>query len=386
MINYIFIGCCIVYIIRVIVVFIGARKCRKKQKQTIIINDNNIKKLPFVSIIVPAKDEEDNIENCLNALINSNYPKESYEIICVNDRSVDNTSSIISEFSRKHKNINIVQKNITNPNNLRNLQGKPGAIHAGISIAKGELFLLTDADCIVEKNWIMTIVSNFLNDDQSINRNIGMVCSYTNIQGKNIFGKFQDSEWTYMSTCACAGIGFNKVIGCFGNNLAISREAYYTVGGYPNIKFSITEDYSLLKTVYNAGYKINYLCDKEACVETLPVNNLKEYFRQHKRWALGGMSLGWVAAAYVFSVCCITATFLISVLQMNILLFLIHIFLRILGDMLVLFPVYNILEKKYLRKWVIPFIGVFSIVEVLIPFTLLNRKVIWKNQVFNIKS
>ena len=62
MINYIFIGCCIVYIIRVIVVFIGASKCRKKQKQTIIINDNNIKKLPFVSIIVPAKDEEDNIE------------------------------------------------------------------------------------------------------------------------------------------------------------------------------------------------------------------------------------------------------------------------------------------------------------------------------------
>lgn len=377
--TLLFIFCCFVYLIRITVICVASYKSRQKQKEIVDINNN----LPFVSVIVPAKDEENNITDCLEALLISNYPKDKFEIVVVNDRSIDKTGEIVSSFVEKYSNVK--QKNIFVPSELPNLKGKAGAIQAGIDDATGNIFLMTDADCKVNKNWILAMVSNFLDNNNIIDKNIGMVCSYTTIKSKDIFDKFQDSEWIYMSTCASAGIGLNKVLGCFGNNLAVTREAYEKIGGYKNINFCITEDYILLKTIFDAGYKIKYICDKNANVETLPVETLKDYFRQHKRWALGGTLLGLSAVLYVFSTCCITASFIIGILEMNWIMITINFLLRLAGDIFVLFPIYNILNKRYLKKWVIPFIGLYSIVEVLVPFTLINRKVIWKNQIFNIK-
>ncbi len=374
--DILFIFCCIVYSIRIFIIVYASNKARKEQKEILPFNE----KLPFISVIVPARNEENNISNCLSSLLKSTYPKDKFEIIAVNDRSNDNTSAIISEFSQNYSNVKLVD--ITEETKHKNLQGKPGALQAGFDAAKGKIFLMTDADCQVNENWIRTLASHFLNDDYEINDKVGMVCAYTNVKGKNIFEKFQDAEWTYMNAYASAGIGAGTVLGCFGNNLAISKEAYYKVGGYKSLSFSITEDYVLLRAVFDAGYKIYYSCDINSNVETLACPNFREYIKQHKRWLIGGLSLGWKAFLYVFSSLCITATFLIAIFEMNPILLAINIILRILGDVFVLFPIYNILDRRYMKKDILRFIGIYSVVEAIMPFTLINRKVEWKGQIF----
>jgi cellulose synthase/poly-beta-1,6-N-acetylglucosamine synthase-like glycosyltransferase len=86
-----------------------------------------------------------------------------------------------------------------------------------------------------------------------------------------------------MHTYGTAGIALNNILGCFGNNISISRVAYETIGGYQNIPFSVTEDYALLNSIHKAGFKIRYLCGLDTTVETLPLETFSQYLLQRKR-------------------------------------------------------------------------------------------------------
>lgn len=375
--KLLFIICCVIYILRIIIIVAASYKERKNKKENVTINDS----LPFISVIVPARNEEKNIAECIRSIIKSDYPKNKFELIVVNDRSDDNTANIVKQFTEEYD--NVILKNITEETKNQNLRGKPGALQAGFDIAKGEIFLMTDADCTVNEQWITTIVSQFLNEnDNTINKNVGLVAAYTSIKGENIFAKFQDAEWTYMNTYASAGIGLGTALGCFGNNLAVSKEAYYKIGGYHNLEFSVTEDYALLKAVLEGKYEVRYICDKKTNVETLACPTIKEYIKQHKRWAIGGISLGWKAFLHVLSSACITATFIIAIIETSLILLAINVIIRILGDVFVLFPIYNILDRRHLKRGIIIFITMCSILEIIIPFTLINQEVEWKGQVF----
>ncbi len=113
----------------------------------------------FISIIVPARNEELNIFNCINSIHNNNFPVENYEIIAINDRSTDSTGAILSELNTNIKNLKIIT--VTNGSQKKNLKGKAGALQAGISESKGDIILMTDADCIVNPEWINTIASKY---------------------------------------------------------------------------------------------------------------------------------------------------------------------------------------------------------------------------------
>ncbi|MPM93224.1 hypothetical protein SDC9_140360 [bioreactor metagenome] len=247
--------------------------------------------------------------------------------------------------------------------------------------------MMTDADCTVHKNWILTTANHFKenlhNNDSANKKKIGMICSYTNVKANRMFHYCQFAEWTYMHTYACAGIGMDMVLGCFGNNISITKEAYNKIGGYTNLAFSVTEDYVLLKAIFNAGFEVRYLCDTNTVVETLPVETFSEYMSQRKRWAIGGIDLGWKAFVYVASSVCLWLAIILSFIVCNYYLLVISVVLRFLGDTLILYPVFNILDIKYLKKWVPLSVCFYSLTEIILPFTLLNRTVKWKGQTFN---
>lgn len=75
----------------------------------------------------------------------------------------------------------------------------------------------------------------------------------------------------------------NTPLGCFGNNISISKAAYNHIGGFDKLKFSVTEDYVLLNSIFEAGFSIRYLCSKDTSVETLPVDTFRKYLKQRKR-------------------------------------------------------------------------------------------------------
>ncbi len=359
----------LVFILRTLFMIIGNRKEHSKNKFLY-----NQKSLHFISVVVPARNEEINIENCIRNIMKSNYPKDKFEIIAINDRSTDNTLSILQNLAVEFPNLKIL--NIKNDSEKNNLKGKPGALHQGILSSKGEIIMMTDADCQVNPNWISTIEQRFSNPE------IGLVPSYTIINDKNIFDKLQALEWVYMHTMARAGVGNNNPLGCYGNNLSIRRTVYDKIGGYPNIKFSVTEDLALLKAVFKSGYRINYVCDYNSTVTTVPCHTFNEYILQHKRWAVGGIDLGKDAVYFVFTSTMIWLGLLTSILISNQYLFFAVIFTRILCDFFVLKPVLKILKKEKLLLWILPSIIFFMIMEIIIPPLLLDRKIIWKGQTF----
>lgn len=359
------------WVIRITYVLWGARRERKKPKIEL-----NEEALPYVTVIVPARNEEDNIDKCLESLIRCNYPDERYEIICVDDCSEDMTHQKLEYYSLHYQNVVVIRLN--SENKIKNLEGKTAALQAAFDIAKGEYIMMTDADCIVNPNWIREFVKGF----QATNP--GLIAGMTKIKSESFFGRVQSLEWIYMSKMAAAGVGWNTPLGCYGNNLAIRKDILDILGGYKNMKFSVTEDLILMLEAHKISKNTRYLTSPDAIVHTQPVKTLKEYLKQHHRWTVGGKELGFKAFIFVLCSLSLWISFFTSLISLNFLFVGLVLLIRFLGDFLILvFPL--IRHKEYtLLKYIVPSVLFFLTVELIAPIMLLFKKVEWKGRVFEI--
>ncbi len=359
----------IVYIFRIAFFITGFFREYKRTKNRLAGNYS-----PKVSIIIPAKDEENNIEDLLSSIKEIDFPNDKLEVIVVNDRSTDKTADIVRKHATNQNNIKLI--NVANDSEKFNIPGKAGAVHLGVESSRGEIIFVTDADCKIQPQWVKKILPIY--EDKKI----GFVTSFTNVIGKRLFDKIQAIEWIYMHTMAMGGIGLNQPLGCYGNNLTFRKDYYLDFGGYKSIPFSVTEDLALQKAFHNNNYQIHYCIDKDILVDTKPCKNVKEYFAQHHRWARGGLNLGWRAAIFVLSSFGIWAGMLYFLVSGNLLCFLLLLVIRVAGDFALITPALLILNKTKLLFYVPLSVLFFLIVELAIPFAILNKKVIWKNQVF----
>ncbi len=366
---YIYIAAILIFGLRTIVFCIGSAKERKKTNPYMSLNYK-----PFVSVIVPARNEENNISSCIESLAASSYPEDRYEIIAVNDRSEDKTGEILISLSEKYHNLKIYT--ITEDNLIPNLQGKPGAIQSGINISKGEIILMTDADCTVPEKWIETHVRAYSEED------IGLIGSFTNIKGTRVFDKLQASEWVYMHTMASAGIGLNQPLGCYGNNLSVRKSVYDKLGGYQHIKFSVTEDLALLLAVIKSGRKARYILHPDSAVDTIPCRTFGEYLHQKHRWAIGGLNLGFKGALFVITSVALWAGIVTSLVQGDFLWTSMIVLSRVIGDYCLMLPSFIVLKKHELHKWVLPAVVFFILMEAVVPFLILKPSIKWKGQIF----
>lgn len=349
--------------------FFGSLKSKSKDE---ITKSDDYR--PFVSIVVPSRNEEKNIERCINSLTKVNYDNAKFEIIAVNDRSTDNTGAILDNLAEKYANLKVVH--VTEATANPNLKGKPGALHRGILESNGEIVLMTDADCIVPQTWVESVVAYF--EDSTV----GLVPAFTLIENKSEFQKIQAVEWIYMHTLASAGVALGKPLGCFGNNLSVRRSVYDELGGYEKIHFSVTEDLALLQAVHKAGYKVYYPCSFETAVTTLPCADFAEYISQHRRWALGGFNLGWVAPVFVFTSLIIWTGLIIGILTGNLLWISAVLFTRVFGDFSIIISSMGRLRQNHLQSRIISSVLYFMFIELILPPLMLNKKIVWKGQVF----
>lgn len=367
---WIYTGTAIIYAIRIAVFIIGAIIERNRIIRASKGDENN--QLPFVSVIVPARNEENNIRSCIQSLLQSDYPIERLEIIIINDRSSDSTGSIADELHSKYPHIRALHLTEERTGNLR---GKPGALDAAMNIAKGEIILMTDADCEVQPTWVSMLVRQF-------SEKTGLVASFTTIHPSTIFAQMQSVEWVLTHTMASAGIGLKQPLGCFGNNLAIRKKTYYEVGGYNGIPFSVTEDLALLQTVIKKGWEVRYVCDYSCAVETLPCETLGEYVRQHHRWLRGGTALGWRGAVFVLFSASLWVSLATAIVTQSWMLLPVILMIRLLGDLAVIAPSLSALRRKDLYPWALLAVFFITALELVIPFSLLKREVVWKGQRF----
>lgn len=368
--HIVFIIAIFLFVLRTAFFLIGCIVERKKHRID-LINEN----LPFISVIVPGRNEESNIAECINSIASNDYPKDRYEIIAIDDRSTDNTGKILDDLKSNISNLKVLH--IRHESEKKNLQGKPGALQFGIDNSQGELILMTDADCTASPKWIRAHATFYQNND-----NLGLTAAYTDIKGSRIFDKLQATEWVYMHAMAVGSFGCNMPLSCYGNNVSVRSKDFYNVGGYKKIAFSITEDLALLHAVYNSGKSVGYASIPESHVRTLPNKNFKEYLKQHHRWAIGGIALGWKAVAFVTTSLAIWTALAVALISAEFAWGGIVLGSRIFLDALLLIPSLRAVGRLDLLKWLIPAILFFVSMELVAPFFLLKRNISWKDQIF----
>jgi cellulose synthase/poly-beta-1,6-N-acetylglucosamine synthase-like glycosyltransferase len=330
---------------------------------------------PFVSVIVPARNEEKTISECLLAISANTYPKNKYEIIAIDDRSDDNTRKLMETLLDQIPNLKI--KILKEDRKEENLKGKPGAIQSIIDEAKGDILLFTDADCKPSPKWIETMVRGFKDDG------IGLISSFTNVSGNRIFDRLQSLEWLYLNAIGSAAVGWNKPMSCFGNNLAVRKADFDAVGGYKKIKFSVTEDLALLHAIHSSGKKVRYLPHSDSLVFTKPNETIADYLRQHHRWAVGAKDIGMLSFLFVLTSVAMWLSLILS-LVMQVLILAISVFVcRFLLDYLIINRALNYTKSKIHKLWLFPAVIFFMLMELIAPFLLLKRDIIWKKQTFS---
>ncbi|MFP4362966.1 MAG: glycosyltransferase [Spirochaetia bacterium] len=261
------------------VVIIGLVLARKKQHK--LLKKEGTRKDLFVSVIIPARDEIENLPDIFSCLQVQSYI--NFEIILVNDRSRDGTDLLIENYAKQNPRIKV--KTVHNHSDPGKLNPKQHALSLGIQAAEGEVLLFTDADCHIGPNWIKSIIPFYEQPD------IGIVFSSVAArEEKGVLKKFQvfDHLFRYCYTDGAAGLGMPT--GGFGNNLAIRRKTLEEIGGITNIPYSVTEDAALIASVRErTNWKIlsNSAADSQILVRPQDTWTALEY--QEIRWNAGGL-------------------------------------------------------------------------------------------------
>ncbi len=363
MFEIIFLVALSIYFIHLVVFSIGAGEKFPK-----ISGDQ----LPNITIVTAARNEEENILDCLRSLDNLIYPMGKLEIIVVNDNSTDSTGKVIESFIKDKPKF----KTITPTGSIGPLKGKTNALANAIKISSGEIILTTDADCVVSPTWAKTLASYYQDD-------VCFVGGFTTQEDKNVFEGMQAIDFIYLLTVAAGTINFKKPLSCIGNNMSYRKNAYDEIGGYEGLPFSVTEDLNLLIALHKLKkYKIIFPLDEGALVTSKACPDWKTLFWQKKRWGVGGMKsdfIGYLIMAwgYISNAAMILTPFFFSSEALYLCIF------KIFVDY---FFVYQVFKKLKLKMKVSSFIAFeiyFIIYVLLLPFIVLpNRKVKWKGRDF----
>ncbi|MFC1726339.1 glycosyltransferase [candidate division KSB1 bacterium] len=191
-----------------------------------------------VTVIVPARNEEKNISECLECLLNQDYDQKKLEIIVIDDRSTDRTGEIIDGFVKKHD----IFKKIKIEDVPDGISPKKNAVQNGVEKAEFDLILLTDADCRPHEKWVKTMQSCY-------EKNTGVVFGYSPLIYKKsnfIFKKFLYTDALSLAVISAGSSKIGMPLTCSGRNLSYRKEAFTETGGFGESAFILSGDDDLL--------------------------------------------------------------------------------------------------------------------------------------------
>lgn len=241
---------------------------KKREKQ--LFKDSE---LPKISVLIPAFNEESSIKETIKSILASNYPKDKFEVIFINDGSTDKTLEKAKEI--KHKNLKILSK----PNG-----GKATALNLGIKKATGEIVFTMDADTNVPKHSMKQMVRYF-KDPEVMSVTPGMLIE----KPKSILQRVQHIEYL-------TGIFLRKTFSILnavhitpGAFSAYRKSFFDKYGGYE--EDNITEDLEIALRIQYKGYKIENSPESQAY--TIAPAKFVELLKQRRRWYTGLIKNMW---------------------------------------------------------------------------------------------
>jgi cellulose synthase/poly-beta-1,6-N-acetylglucosamine synthase-like glycosyltransferase len=232
-----------------------------------------------VSIIIPVRNEEENIGDCLSDLVNQDYPPLLLNVIVVNDHSTDLTEERVSGFIQSHPfmDLRVIQTKASGSQAF-----KKHSIRSGVDVSSGDLIITTDADTRLNTGWISSIVDFYeLKKPKMI---IGPVAFH---EETSTFQRLQSMEFFGLMAATAGSCNMGFPLMCNGANLAFERKAYLeTIDSVDDLRYPSGDDlFLMMKIRKRYGTKsIKYLFAEEAMVFTKAKKTLREFFSQRFRW------------------------------------------------------------------------------------------------------
>jgi cellulose synthase/poly-beta-1,6-N-acetylglucosamine synthase-like glycosyltransferase len=261
----------LIYVIFIVQLILGFSKVKS-------FETSDVAPITAFTIVVPFRNEEKNLGALLDSISQLNYPISLIQIVMVDDFSKDNSVRVYNDWRLNHQKVDTtLLENLVLSNSP-----KKDALGRAIPIAKHDWIVTTDADCIVDKNWLR-IFDNYIqsNNPQMI---IGAVMYKTK---NNWFHHFQQLDLMGLQGTTIGSFGIGKPFMCNGANFAYTKKFFNEIGGFGGISDKTSgDDVFLLQKAVNANLeKIHYLKNNDAIVKTKPENNLFRLFMQRVRWA-----------------------------------------------------------------------------------------------------
>ena len=262
-VNSLFVCITIWYLLNIIWLIYGFTKVKSFE------NEKLLPKTKF-SIIVPFRNEQENLPKLLSSIEKLNYPNDLFEVILVDDAS--DSRFQISDFQFPF----VIIDNIRVSNSP-----KKDAINTAIAIAKNDWIITTDADCLVQPDWLNTF-DNFIQKKNPKMIAAG-VCYKMN---SSFLDAFQQLDFLSLQGTTIGSFGNDQAFMCNGANFCHQKAFFYELNGFDgNDKIASGDDVFLLqKAIQKDKNNIHFLKSESAIVQTKTEKTWKDLFNQRVRW------------------------------------------------------------------------------------------------------
>ncbi len=249
-----------------------------------------------VTVIVPARNEEANIERVVQCLMAQNYRKDLLEIIVVDDHSEDSTAEVVQRIANPQLGTIGLQIRLGIYMLPNNLSGKKAAITYGIAQATGDLIITTDADCEMGANWVNTVAQYY---DANHYKVLTGPVAFSQVHGPSslvlrLLQQFQSLDLMGLMFITAGSLRFKFPHMANGANFAFEKKLFQSIGGYSGIDNTPTGDdiLFLLKAHSHRPGCAGFVKAKEAIVTTPATATWAAFWQQRVRWVSKAAGFG----------------------------------------------------------------------------------------------
>ncbi len=230
-----------------------------------------VENTPYITVIVPFRNEIDNLPRLIDSLLRLKYPEGKLEILLVDDHSEDNPGEYLGNYLKKYSHIQLLHSDEP---------GKKAAITLGVKRSNGEWMIVTDADCVVTESWIKGLV-RYMSGERHF------VFGPIRLNGSGLLSGFQKIEQAALT--ALGGVSIQSGTPSMANaaNMAFRKSTFEELGGYMgNSEVPTGDDEFLLQKIheqYPDG--VVFVKDYKVLVDAAPSRSIIGLINQRRRWA-----------------------------------------------------------------------------------------------------
>ena len=251
---------------------------------------------PFVSVIMPALNEEELIEKSIASIFNSNYPQDKLEVICINDGSTDLTFFYMLRAKQIYRDkLKVV--------NFRENLGKRKALYVGLKKSRGEIIVTVDTDSKIGRSAIRNLVVPLIKDERTgavagrvavLNEKENFLTRMLSVRYSISFNFGRAYQSVYGAVFCCPG-----ALTAYRKNVLLKFIQEWVNQKFLKTPCTYGEDRALTTQILKAGYMTRF--QSNACVYTKVPTKLAQMIRMYLRWTRSYIRESILFAKFMFS-------------------------------------------------------------------------------------